>query len=364
MNSCRICRTIALSCQSAVDGCQWHPARRSRFDAGPACSLIGRMVMLACLLLIDPAGPNRIAAGESEPSDVDSAFELSEPRTYRLKLTFRVESKGAALRNVTVTGPVPIDWREQRVKLIEERKPAGVTMRVTQFLGQAAMLVIRIPAVSAGGSATAERVYEVTRYQVRFRGDPKSLRVPEKPSRELRKFLGSAPGVEVTDGKVRRLAKSLIKQETDAWSNVAAIHKWVRSNVKYRAMAFRGAEFAMKKKVGDCEDMTALFVALCRSSGIPARTVWIEGHAYPEFYLEDGAGKGFWIPAQVSGPAWFGRMAEYRPILQKTDRVRDPIRGRYVRYVPQTARASGGAPRLSISRIMSINEKTKTEPRR
>ena len=89
--------------------------------------------------------------------------------------------------------------------------------------------------------------------------------------------------------------------------------------------------------------------------------MWIEGHAYPEFYLEDGEGKGYWIPAQVAGPPWFGRMAEYRPILQKTDRLRDPIRRRFVRYVPQTARASGGAPRLSISRTMLTDEKPGAE---
>lgn len=323
-----------------------------------------QMFKLVCLVSIVSGGPSHIAAGENPPDDAGSSFELSEPRTYRLKLTFRVESKGAALRNVTVTGPVPIDWREQRVKLVEEHKPAGVTTRVTQFPGEAAMLVIRIPAVPAGGFAAVERIYEVTRYQVRFRGDRKSLRVPEKPSRSLRKFLGSAPGVEVTDGKIRRLAKSLIKPESDAWSNVASIHKWVRGNVKFQTMAFRGAEFALEKKIGDCEDMTALFVALCRSSSIPARTVWIEGHAYPEFYLENGEGKGFWIPAQVAGPDWFGRMAEYRPILQKTDRLRDPIRRRYVRYVPQTARASGGAPRLSISRTILTDDKPKAEPRR
>ena len=57
-------------------------------------------------------------------------------------------------------------------------------------------------------------------------------------------------------------------------------------------------------------------------------------------------------------------MAEYRPILQKTDRLRDPIRGRFVRYVPQSARASGGVPQLSISRTMLADEQPAAQPQR
>ena len=220
MTSCRRCSTGTPARRRGCDG-QECPSYNQiatvvSWPIRVRC-LIGRIGVLAYFVLINGAGPDRVTAAdkqadEAHPSNGDSAFELSEPRTYRLKLTFRVEAKGGALRNVTVTGPVPIDWREQRVKLIEEHKPAGVTTRVTLFPGQAAMLVIRIPAVPAGGFAVVERIYELTRYQVRFRGDRKSLRVPEKPSRTLRKFLGSAPGVEVTDRKIRRLAERRMKR--------------------------------------------------------------------------------------------------------------------------------------------------------
>lgn len=324
--------------------------------------------IVAALLYCILAQPACLQAGDDNVKKSltavdDSFFEISDPRTYRLRLSFRVEAPGKPLKNVIVTGPVPIDWREQRVKLLEEHKPPGTTTRITQFPGQAAMLVVRFAPVPAGGYAEVVRVYELTRYQVRFRGDPQSLRVPQKPSRQLRKFLGPAPGVEVDKSSIRGLAKSLSKPDAGAWQNVRGFYDWIRRHVKYQTMNFRGAEFTVKTKTGDCEDMTALFVALCRAGGIPARTVWIEGHAYPEFYLEDNKGRGFWIPAQVSGPAWFGRMAEYGPILQKTDRLRDPIRRRYVRYVPQTARATGGVPRLRVTRTILPGDSPSSEPR-
>jgi hypothetical protein len=80
---------------------------------------------------------------------------------------------------------------------------------------------------------------------------------------------------------------------------------------------------------------------MCRLSGVVARSVWVEGHNYPEFYLLDSKGKGHWIPAQVVGPPWFGEMTEYRPIFQKGDRFYDPFQRQYVRYTPQTMKADG-----------------------
>ena len=80
----------------------------------------------------------------------------------------------------------------------------------------------------------------------------------------------------------------------------------------------------MKDKRGDCEEMTGIFIALCRASNIPARCVWIPNHCYPEFYLEDQEGQGHWIPCQVAGDRQFGQMHEYRPILQKGDRFKVP----------------------------------------
>ena len=51
---------------------------------------------------------------------------------------------------------------------------------------------------------------------------------------------------------------------------------------------------------GDCNQLTSAFVAICRASGIPARTVRVPGHCYPEFYLLDDKGQGCWFPCEVS----------------------------------------------------------------
>ena len=60
----------------------------------------------------------------------------------------------------------------------------------------------------------------------------------------------------------------------------------------------------LRTKVGDCNEHTALFVALARSLGIPSRinvgVVYVRGafyyHAWPEVYIDEGQGQGLWLP--------------------------------------------------------------------
>lgn len=293
-----------------------------------------------------------LLAAHSAAAEAPPGFELSHPQTYRLRVAIRVDASPGPVQSVIATCPVPIDWPEQSVKLIAQTGPPGARIRVSTVEGQAGMLTASIPALPAGGSAVVERVYEVTRYRLRCTLDPQELRVPAKPPPDLRAHLIAAPGVEVTDRRVVQLAESLARPKARPWETVRGYFDWVRQNISFQTGAFRGAAGALETRAGDCEDLTALFVALCRSQGIPARTVWIEGHAYGEFHLEDGQGRGYWIPAQLSGPEWFGEMGEYGPILQKGDRMYDALRRRYVRYVPESARAFGGTVRLSSVREM------------
>jgi hypothetical protein len=60
----------------------------------------------------------------------------------------------------------------------------------------------------------------------------------------------------------------------------------------------------LRTKIGDCNEHTALYVAMARSVGLPARIavglVYTRGaffyHAWPEVYLAEGRGRGLWLP--------------------------------------------------------------------
>jgi hypothetical protein len=60
----------------------------------------------------------------------------------------------------------------------------------------------------------------------------------------------------------------------------------------------------LRTRVGDCNEHTALYVAMARAAGLPARIavglVHIHNgfyyHAWPEVFLEGPPGRGFWVP--------------------------------------------------------------------
>jgi hypothetical protein len=136
------------------------------------------------------------------------------------------------------------------------------------------------------------------------------------------------------------LAKQIGADKKKAWEHVEAIYDWVRAHVDYkhktgaaatterRSGPAIGALDVLRDGHGDCEGFTSLFVAICRAADIPARTVWVYGHVYPEFYLFDDKGQGHWFPCQSIGSKGsareFGGITQLDMIVQKGDNVRPP----------------------------------------
>jgi hypothetical protein len=116
---------------------------------------------------------------------------------------------------------------------------------------------------------------------------------------------------------------------TGDWQRVESIYDYVIDHVKYEEGAQdKSSVQALKDGKADCHGISALFVAMCRTAKVPARMVWVDGHQYAEFYLEDEAGKGHWYPVQSAGTRSFGEMPMPKVILQKGDNFRVPERRR------------------------------------
>ncbi|OFV87204.1 MAG: hypothetical protein A2V74_01545 [Acidobacteria bacterium RBG_16_70_10] len=69
-------------------------------------------------------------------------------------------------------------------------------------------------------------------------------------------------------------------------------------------MSIPSALEVLRTRVGDCNEHTALYVALARASGLPARIavglVYLRGafyyHAWPEVWVAERPGRGLWLP--------------------------------------------------------------------
>ncbi len=104
-------------------------------------------------------------------------------------------------------------------------------------------------------------------------GPEKRRHVEEDTSMDFRAFILPSRYIESANPEVISLAQMLIGQNT--LETARNIHKWVNANIHYTGYAGRihGALYALKHRKGDCTEFSALFVALCRASNIPARSV-------------------------------------------------------------------------------------------
>ena len=117
----------------------------------------------------------------------------------------------------------------------------------------------------------------------------------------LEKYLRPEPHLESDHPDIVAMAAKIDTSDALAFAKKAA--KQVQKIVKYEVQPDEyGAAFAIEKKKGDCTEFAALFVALCRAAGIPARTnagfalaqKW-ERHATAEFLTH-----GRWIPIDLT----------------------------------------------------------------
>lgn len=276
---------------------------------------------------------------------------LGDTRPQRFRVGMVVGASGGSLRDIYATMPVPGEWPEQQVRVVEEDLSPDVRgLRYRTLPTGVSQMIVEIPSLRAGTKARAIVTFELTRSAILPPEDTAGLLIPTKPDRALRIFLGPSPYIESRHPRIKKLAQTST-DGLEGWAKVEKIYDTVRETVEYRNGDLKGAARALADGWGDCEELTCLFIALCRSEGIPARTVWVEGHCYPEFYLEDAAGTGHWFPCQAAGTRAFGEMPDQLPILQKGDNFRDSDRpGKPLRYMSEFIRGSavngGGGPQV------------------
>lgn len=305
-------------------------------------------VALVLALCLATSAPAQFKEGDPEGA------KLGEARLQRLKVGISVTAAGGPCRGIVGYMAVPDDWPEQEVRIVEEDVSPGVKVTYRQIDGMAKAMQVSMPFIPAGQEAKAVVTFEVRRRPTLPPADPSVYVMPDvrKMDRKLRMFLAPSPRIESRDRKIRSLARQIGADEENAWKKVEAIYDWVREKVEYKFdKNLKGALIALNTGVGDCEELTSLFIAICRAANVPARTVHVQGHCYPEFYLMDEKGKGHWFPCQAAGTRAFGEMPEYRPILQKGDSIRPPHNRRIPkRYLADHLTGTGGQPQVKFIR--------------
>jgi transglutaminase-like putative cysteine protease len=104
-------------------------------------------------------------------------------------------------------------------------------------------------------------------------------------TREHEEYTRSTENIDSDNAEIIRLASSLAAGEDDLYEVVNNLAVWTQSNVQYNlstltADVTQSASWVLRNKQGVCDELTALFIALNRALGIPAK--FISGVAYTD----------------------------------------------------------------------------------
>jgi transglutaminase-like putative cysteine protease len=243
---------------------------------------------------------------------------------------FRVEMEFSGLRTTS--------WVTDTGDVIREESPLGlITVRESAERARAMAVPDKVQhdmydaaAVVPGGRERIDEPRDVRRLRVRLDGvdlstadldgvsqtatrssrtatveivDARTLTARD-PDPTARTYLSAEPLIESDDPTIAAAAWQAVGDVTDRRAQAERLTRFVNGLLEKKpTVSIPSAREVLRTRVGDCNEHTALFVALARAIGIPARIavglVFVRGafyyHAWPEVYIEEGE-RGLWLP--------------------------------------------------------------------
>jgi hypothetical protein len=130
---------------------------------------------------------------------------------------------------------------------------------------------------------------------------------------------GSAALIDPYNDDIQQTAVSIVgESETDnAFLVAKELFIWLEENTNYQTHRKIGgvqpAAVTFEKKTGDCDDLSFLYISLCRAVGIPARFIRgylltedefgdidVTPHAWTEVFVGGMIGNNGWIPVECA----------------------------------------------------------------
>jgi len=214
--------------------------------------------------------------------------------------------------------PIIPDTPYQRVLDISISAPRSWTLR--RELEHGNLILYASSSNSDWSASKIEIRYLVERAAVSHAIHLARVRPLETPAL-FRRWLQAERFVDVDD-KTYALAREILGDETNALLQAQLIYDYVTGATTYDAarLSWKGStEHALVCSVGNCNDIHALFISLCRSVGLPARLILGQAleaassdqeacelcgyHCWAEFFAP-GLG---WIPGEASCACKYGK---------------------------------------------------------
>ncbi len=127
-------------------------------------------------------------------------------------------------------------------------------------------------------------------------------------SEKYKKYTKPTATIDSDNKRIINIANQLAAGEDDYYAVVYKLGQWVNKNIKYdlntiTASATKKASWVLENREGVCDEITNLFLALCRSLNIPARFVSGVSYSNMEQFNNTWSGHG-WAEVYFPGYGW------------------------------------------------------------
>ena len=287
----------------------------------------------------------------------ENPMGLISVRETQAQATVLVVSKGMQEDMLSASAVVPVI--PARMRITEPRDVTRLRMRVQNA-------DLSSPDLQGAGQSVTGDVIELV--------DARGLTATAADT-DLQRYLAPEPFIESDAPEIRAAAERMVRGVTGVRARAERLMREVNQLVEKKpTVSLPSALEVLRTKVGDCNEHTVLFVALARAQGIPARInvglVYVRGafyyHAWPEVYLDEGNGRGLWLPVdptfnQFPADATHVRLA--RGGLDKQTAIL-PLIGRVKMTVLQVDVVPGSTPILVGRKDADLSPLSVPIPRR
>jgi hypothetical protein len=132
---------------------------------------------------------------------------------------------------------------------------------------------------------------------------------------ELKPYAEPSKNIDSDNEDIQRLASELAAGEDDEFVVAHKMASWVEQNVEYSldtltADTSQKASWVLTNRRGVCDELSSLFIAMCRSVGLPAR--YMSGMAYTNYKDKNDWGPHAWAEVYFQGYGWVPFDLTYR----------------------------------------------------
>ncbi len=346
-------------------------------------SILLATLLLACSQTIYINTSPVMPRTELRESDTVYRPAIDSPKSYDIELVWKAKrtsnnfteldtSQKSNLNSEPASLPLFMVWaadfyetETQRNITYKSLKPEGSSVFEDRIQGNRIRFWDLSFALREAGEIQIRRRIEFTNYALKFEIRPDRIGDHEKDSAFFRFYTKSEPFINQTDA-IKDTAMAIAGDLENPYLRAKKVAEWIKSHATYAyPVEIRGATEMLNTMQGDCGQYSFLYIALCRSLGIPARLVSgfriadenASYHVWSELFFP----RFGWVPVDLTAnDAEFGSLKNGYLVASKGMNISLPLAPEWATFANSEVQ-NQTTPFMQLATIVSRGFNTDTE---